>query len=140
MSQSGITFIELILVVAIIALLGATSTPFLSRFIIQTQFNASVDKVEGSIRKAQQYAMAEKNGSTWGVCLTGTLVRLFSGSCASPTISEDFDIPTTVSISGLSTTTFTKRGEPSGALTITIVTSQNTKTVQLNTAGGLNIN
>lgn len=138
--SKGITLIELLLVVAIIALLGATTTPFLSRFVLQTQFDASLDKVVSSIRKAQQYSMSEKISTGWGVCLIGNTVRMFLGSCNSPTIAEDFVIPQTVSIQGLSTTTFNTRGEPSNALSITISTAIDSKTISVNSAGGMTNN
>lgn len=138
--SKGITLIELLLVVAIIALLAATSTPFLSRFVLQTQFDSSFDKVVSSIRKAQQYSISEKISSSWGVCVTGSSVRMFLGSCASPTISEDFTIPQTVSITGLTTTTFNSRGEPSNTLTISISTEIDSKTISVNSAGGITYN
>lgn len=138
--EKGFTLIELLLVIAIVAILGAATTPFLSRFVLQTNFDSSEEKVISTIRKAQEYAMDGKNGETWGVCLSGNSLRLYSGSCANPTISENFTIPTTVNISGFSDTTFNTRGEPSGSLSITVSTSLESSEILLNSAGGLNVN
>jgi prepilin-type N-terminal cleavage/methylation domain-containing protein len=140
-NKRAFTLIELLIVIALILILGTMATPFLSRFIVQTNYETSVDKVIGTIRKAQTYAMNNKDGVIWGVCFTSSLVRLYRGTCASPTQSEDFDIPTTVTISGLSDTTFSlNRGEASQALTITISSSVGSTQVLVNRAGGMTLN
>jgi prepilin-type N-terminal cleavage/methylation domain-containing protein len=134
------TLIELMLVISIIAILGASTTPFLSRFILQTNYDSVIDKLTGSIRKAQEYAMDGKNGATWGICKSTNNIRLYSGSCNSPIISENFSIPTTVTVSGLTDTTFNLRGEPSMAISVTVNTILETASIQLNSAGGITIN
>lgn len=138
--DDGITLVELLLVIAIILLLGAISSPFLTRFIVQNQYLTTSDKVISTIRKSQAYAMNNKGSSVWGVCISGTAIRLYQGSCNAPSFSEDFDIPAAVSISGLSDTTFSPgRGEPNQTLTITISASVGTTTLSLNRGGGMSI-
>lgn len=138
-NHQGFTLIELLLIIAIVAILGAAATPFLSRFVLQTNFDSVERKVISTIRKAQAYALDGKNGAVWGVCTSGNNLRLYAGSCSSPTISENFSIPSTVSISGFSDTTFTTRGEPSNPLSITISTSLDSSSIQVNSTGGLSI-
>lgn len=138
--KKGITLIELLLVVAIIAVIGASISPFLSRFVLQTNSDSTSDKVIGSIRKAQSNTMNGKDGDVWGVCMTGNIIRLYSGSCATPTISEDFTVPTSVSVVGLSDTTFNDRGEPSASMSVTISSDVQNISVNLNSAGGMEIN
>lgn len=139
--HGAFTLIELLLVIAIILILGAMTSPFLSRFIVQTNYETSVDKVVGSLRKAQAYAANNKNGTSWGTCFTSNKVRLYRGTCSSPAHSEDFDIPQGITISGLSDTTFSQnRGEPSQSLTITISASSGSTQILLNRAGGMTIN
>ncbi|OGM74825.1 hypothetical protein A2191_02875 [Candidatus Woesebacteria bacterium RIFOXYA1_FULL_38_9] len=84
--NAGITLIELLLVIAIVALLGAAATPFLSSFVLRTNFDATGQKVVSSIRKAQGYAMDGKQSQVWGcvnlaiifVCLVAVVqVRWF---------------------------------------------------------------
>lgn len=136
--SNGMTLMELLLVIALIIILAASTTPFLSRFILQTNLDATVDKLVGTIRKAQEYAMDGKDGAVWGVCKFNDLIRMYSGSCASPTMSEDFSIPATVTLVNFSDVTFNLRGEPSASLSITLTTSLESKTVELNTAGSTN--
>lgn len=139
--QHGITLLELILVIGIIAILATSASPFYSRFITQTNHDLMIDKVIGTIRKAQANSINGKNDTVWGICVSGSVLRLYTNTCASPTISEDFDIPTSVSVSGLSDTTFSKRrGEPSGTLTITLTSTIDSTTITLNAAGGLEVN
>lgn len=137
----GVTVIELLLVISIVAIVAAAATPFLSSFVLRNNLEVTTARVIGTIRKAQNYSQDGKNDEVWGVCLTGGNLRLFSASCTSPSFSEDFSVPKTVKISGLSETFFSKlRGEPSNSLNITITTDIGTSTVQLNEAGGMGIN
>ena len=138
--SAGITLIELLLVIALIALIGAATTPFLSRFVLQTNHDTTIDNLISSIRKAQTYAMDGKNGETWGVCNTSGMIRFYSGSCGSPTYQENFSIPGSISLSGLSDTTFNQRGEPSGTLSISISSDIDNNTVVINSAGGITVN
>jgi prepilin-type N-terminal cleavage/methylation domain-containing protein len=138
--NSGITLIELLLVIAIVAILGGAATPFLSRFVLQINFDTSKDKLVGTLRKAQSYSLANRDAEDWGVCMTGNFVRLYTGSCSAPIISEDFSIPATVTVTGFEDITFNNRGEPSNQLTISTSTSIETATIILNQAGGIEVN
>ncbi len=142
-SQKGFSFIELLLVVAIISIIAAASAPFLSRFLAVNDLEVSTDKVVSTIRKAQSYAMSGKDGAVWGFCKSGNSIRLYKTSCASPDYSEDFDI-SRVNINEFSDTSFSGvsglRGEPSGSVLITISNSTGTNTVSINYAGGVSFN
>ena len=141
--QRGLTLIELLVTIAIIGILGAMASPFVGSFILRTNYETTADKVVSVIRKAQGYAMDGKNNTVWGVCISGSNIRLFSGTCASPTFSEDFSIQSTVSVTGLTTTTFSLRGEPSpsnGLVSVTVTTTIGTRTVSVNSAGGISEN
>ena len=136
----GLTLIELLIVIAIIGILGAATTPFLSNFVLRSAFDTTVDRAISSIRKAQNFAMDGRNNETWGVCVTESKIRVYAGSCDSPTISDNFSFPDTVTVSGLNDTTFSStRGEPSQTLSITISSTLDSATITLNSAGGLEI-
>lgn len=139
--MKGVTFLELLIVIAIIAILGAATSPFIAGFFIQSNVDTTADKVISTIRKAQSYSIDAKNGATWEVCVSGSNIRLFTGTCGSPTFNEDFAFPSSVSVSGLSTITLNKRGEPSSNLTITIsAATTGTRTISINSAGRISIN
>jgi prepilin-type N-terminal cleavage/methylation domain-containing protein len=136
--NSGFSLIELLLVIALFSVLSATAAPFASSFVSTTNFNGATDMVISTIRKAQNYSMNNKNNSAWGVCLNDNKIRLFAGACVTPTFSEDFSIPNTVSITGLNTITFSQhRGEPSSSLSIVITNGPLTENISLNAVGGL---
>ena len=137
----GYTVVELLLVIAIVLVLGAAAAPFLSRFYLQVNLDTTEQMLVSSIRKAQDYSMDGKTGSVWGICLNGSAIRIYTGTCASPIIHEDYSVPSTVTVSGLSTITFsTGRGEPSATISAVVSSQIGSHTVQINTAGGLTIN
>lgn len=139
--KSGLTLIELLLVIAIILILSAATTPFLSQFLLRHNYSSTVNNLLSTIRKAQSYSLSGKNNTLWGVCLNGNNIRLFTGSCNSPTFSQDVSYPANITISGLSATTFSLlRGEPNTAQTISVTSSLNSTTVIINAAGGITKN
>jgi prepilin-type N-terminal cleavage/methylation domain-containing protein len=138
--DSGITIIEMLLVIAIIAILAASVSPFLSNFIMRNSHDVTVNRVLGSLRKAQIYSMVGKNNETWGVCIDQGILRLYTGSCALPSYSEDFSIPGVISVSGLNDTTFSfGRGEPLVVSTINISSTLDSDLVIINAAGGIQL-
>lgn len=138
--HQGVTFVEILLVVSIIAIIAAAVSPFISNFILINNFEITRDYTIGTLRKAQAYAMSGKNGEIWGVCVTGHNLRLFSGSCNSPNIKEDYVLSETVSISGLNEITFNTRGEPSSSLDINLNTDLDHAHIVANRAGGIELN
>lgn len=140
MPNHGITYVEILLIVGLIAILSSASTPFYSNFILKNNTSTATATVVNTLRKAQSYSMNQKNGSVWGVCLTGGNIRLFAGTCVSPVIGEDTSIPAWITVSGLTEITFSKlRGEPSSSLNITVSSDLKTNTIVLNPAGGLDV-
>jgi len=112
-----------------------------SNWFLSNNLGSSKNIVVSSLRKAQNYSLSKKNNLTWGVCLTGSTVRLFGGTCASPTIKDDYVLPANVSITGLSTVTFSSlRGEPSAPQAISISSNNKTFLININSVGGLSIN
>ncbi len=135
----GFSFIEILIVISLIAILSAMSAPFVSSFVLRNNFYTTSDRVLSEIWKAQSNAMvgrAISGNEVWGVCVTGGIFRMFNGSCASPNYREDFTIPNGVTVSGLTSITFGNlRGDPSSATTITVSSSLDSNTITINAAG-----
>lgn len=139
-SSKGVTLIELLLVIAIVLILGASTTPFLSSFVGRNNFDTSTDMLISFLRKSQNYAMDNKNGELWGVCMDGSTLKLYSVSCSSPNISEEYEIPRSVTIVGLDDINFSSRGEPNNTVSILLSSVSDSINLQINSAGGMDIN
>lgn len=139
--KKGVTVIEIIIVIAILAIVATTASPFFSNLILRINLTNTTNNLISTIRKAQEYATNGKDGVTWGFCQAGSSIRLFATNCNSPTYSEDYSIPSSVLIAGITETTFSPlRGEPSAIFSIIVSTSLKTTTITMNLAGGLDIN
>jgi len=137
-NECGFTFFELLLVIVLISILAALSSPFLSRFLTQNYLEDTTNKFVKTLRKAQNYALEGKEGSKWGVHYGNNQLILFKGNWYGEdhSFDEAFQIPTTISISGWSDVTFLKiRGKPSASLAITVSSSIESRTVTLNKEG-----
>lgn len=141
MKKLGFSLIELLIVVSLIITIGAMSAPFASGFLIRAYQETTVNTVISSLHRAESLSLDGKGTSSWGICKTGSIVRVYQGSCASPTIKEDSSISTNVTITGLSDVTFSRvNGEPSSTLSIAISSGAGTKNITLNTLGVVDVN
>ena len=142
--MKGVTFIELLLVIALLLLLSVMTTPFVGSYLVRNNWHVAADRVLSEVWKAQAYAMDGKSISgseVWGVCITGNTFRLFNGSCATPNFREDYDMPAGVTVSGIGSVTFDNlSGVPSAVSTITITSNLGTSTITINGAGMAEMN
>ena len=137
----GVTFIELIIVIAIIIIIAAGASPFYINLVARNNLNSTRNGFVSTLRKAQTYAISGKDNTTWGVCITGNNIRLFGGTCATPSRKEEIGIPAGTTTSGFSTITFTSlRGEPSSTFTFTVNNQAGAKTIIINSTGNVSAN
>lgn len=138
--NKGFSFIEIILVVGLMLIVASAVTPIGSNWYSLNNFDSIFNSTLSSLRKAQSFAIDKKSNTTWGVCLTGSIIRFFSGTCNSPVIKNDYQLPNDITVSGLSTVTFSNlRGEPSSAQSIIISGGGKSKTISINLLGGFDI-
>lgn len=139
--KSGVTLLELLLVMAIIAILGGMASTFLFGQKLSTELEEETKRVVGVLRTAQNKAMTGVEGSQWGVHFDNTgadpFYDLFWGtSYAAATTTDRFFLSsgTTYSAPASGTSTdalFVKRtgALSSGATTtITVQTRVQTQT------------
>ena len=69
LNQQGITFLELLLVIAIIVVLAAAATPIYSNFQPQSQLNGSVSQIVQSLRTGVEFSKARYNNAGHGLYL-----------------------------------------------------------------------
>lgn len=136
--NTGITLIELLLVVALIAILGTMTAPFAGQLYQRVNLETATSNVLVALHKAQANSLEGKANGAWGICQNAGKIRVYLGTCVSPTQKEDFDIPNTVIVAGLNDTSFSRmRGEPSGTLSITVSNLAGSNTLTANIAGGI---
>ncbi len=146
MKENGFTFIEIIIVIAIMGALGTLSSIFYSRFISQNAVFNTSDQLVQSLRKAQIYAMVgrKSNSLGWGVKWDSVAHRiiLFQGNTftgRNSALDETFTVNSNISISGLTEVDYTRvTGLPSptsATITISSASGNNSETVTLNSQG-----
>ena len=139
--RTGLTLIELLVVIAILMVIGSSLSPFVSRTLSDINLSTSAQNVLTSLRKAQTYAMDNKENAVWGVCLNGAQISLFKTACSAGNYRETITLPPSIVLGGLSTTTFsTYRGEASASATITLTIGTRIKTITVNSAGAVFLN
>ena len=122
-------------------IIAAGASPFYVNLIARNNLNSSRNGFVSTLRKAQTYAISGKDNAVWGVCVSGSNIRLFGGTCGVPSRKEEIGIPSDVTVGGFSTVTFTSsRGEPSTAFTFTLSNQAGTKTIIINQTGNVSAN
>jgi prepilin-type N-terminal cleavage/methylation domain-containing protein len=137
--QRGFTFIELILVVSLMLLLGTMGTAFTGRFFTQNAVENTTDQLIGDFRKAQMSAMMGQQNSNWGVNFASNTITLYKGnSFATRTAAfdEKFTVNGSISITGFTDLNFTgMTGLPNATPTVTISGTGSTDTITINSQG-----
>ena len=99
----GLTFIEVILVLAIVLTIGTMAASFSGNFFFSKNVSNFYEMFRSDIRQAQLYSMEGRGGSEWGVALRGRSLILFRGSSYASRESafdESVSIPGIVAFSG----------------------------------------
>lgn len=140
LSNSGFSFIEIILVVAILSVLGLLGTVFYSRFLTQNSVANTTDHMISQLRKAQIYSMEGKqNGGAWGVNYTTSPKQIQFYLNGNPAFNENYSVNSNITISPTFNVLFAHyTGVPSGAtfpLTITISGNNSTESITINSQG-----
>ncbi len=137
--MKGFTLAEMLLVVTIIVILSLIGTPLFSRLIMQTSVTRTAEQIVATMRKAQSYAMSDKQNSNWGVTYTGGNMVLFSGTTYA-TRTAAFDETTAlnpnIAITGFTETVFLKpTGNVAAPVTINLTEPERSETITVNTQG-----
>lgn len=137
--NAGFTFIEVILVLAIIGILALLSGAFYGRFYDRVAMQNVANGVVGELQKAQLYAMEGRSASSWGIHNGSPQLILFKGGSYAgrdSAFDEIFTIYPPASVSGFTDVVFSRMtGTPSATPTIQIVTSVATQSVSINSMG-----
>jgi prepilin-type N-terminal cleavage/methylation domain-containing protein len=139
--MKGFTIIELIISMAVFAIVAVVAFPSYYAFQTNADFNAGFYTVVDTARRAQELSRAVDGGSGWGiVILSNHEVVLFRGSSyalRSSSSTQIFTIPLDVTSSGMSEMDFSDFfGYPIATGTITIsVPGGTSRVMTINTKG-----
>lgn len=144
----GFTLIELIMVVALLAIIGGMSVPFFQSFQVTSDLVTYSDTITRTLRRARAQAIAGQNTGSWGVYFDteGNDVTLFYGDDYA-TRDTSYDQTESFSSGFTLSTDFSDEiyfnifsGDPYPIGLVTI-TSQNddTKTILINSLGVIRI-
>ncbi len=141
--QKGFTLLEILLSVALIALLSGLSVPVYQSFQVKNDLDIASNTIAQSARRAQVLAQAVDGDTTWGVHIQSGSITIFKGGSYAgrdTNYDEDFEMPTSITPSGLQEVIFSKLyGEPQATGTVTLTTSTNeTANLILNEKGMVN--
>ena len=103
----GFTLIEMILSLAVIAVIAGFSVPVLQSLQRRNDLKLATDMVYGNLRRAQILAKGAANDSAWGVHFDGNSIVVFSGtSYASRVSTSDETAQMSASVFATGTTDF----------------------------------
>lgn len=126
-TKKGFTLVEILLAIALVAVLAGFSIPAYRYFQVQNELSIAADQIVGSLRRAQILSQAVDGDATWGVDIRTGQITMFQGSSYASRDSdydEVFDVPSNISFSGINEIVYSKVfGEPdaTGIITATSV-------------------
>lgn len=142
-SQSGFTFLEMLLVLAIFAILAAVSIPVYENLQLGTDLDTTAVQLAVTIRRAELKARAVDADSPWGVELVPGSIVLFRGSDYAnrqSNFDEVTTLPNTITVSGLTEIDFAKfTALPAMVGSIQLASPAGTKMITLNSQGMVDI-
>ena len=144
--KKGVTLIELLIVLAIIAITGLSVSFGAAQLLSQSYFNNTVERLVHTLRTAQSYSTSGRGDSVWGVHLEGDTLTLFAlgtgtdfATREDPSFDAETPLPSSVTITGWQDIYFDKlRGLPSATPNILIEVLGRSGAISLTTEGAVN--
>lgn len=138
--SAGFTLIEMLLSVAVIAVLAGVLAPVYQSFQVRNDLDIAAVTAAQSLRRAEALAQAVDGDTSWGVRVQPGSVTVFKGASYATrdtALDESFDVPASITPSGVSEVVFAKfTGLPQTTGTITFISHANeTRAITINTKG-----
>jgi len=137
---TGFTLLEVLLSVAVVAILAGVSVPLYQSFQIHSDLDEAAATFVHALRRAQTLAMTGSGDSMWGVAAQNGSITVFRGASyvlRGSSTDETFDVSPMLSITGVWEIVFSKvEGHPSvTGSTIFTSSAGEARTITINEAG-----
>ena len=119
----GFTFLEVTLLIAIILVIGVTSTWFTMQFLFQQQTVIAAQLMRAQLSQVSLYAESGKAFSDWGVSIKNDSIIIFAGPSyeeRNAIFDQSVILPRGVTITGPSEIVFTRLSGETSQSNITI--------------------
>lgn len=138
--NAGFTLLEVLLSVAIIALIAGVGAPIYQSFQVRNDLDVATNTISQSLRRAQVLSQAVDGDTTWGISVQSGAITLFQGASyasRNTNFDEVFDLPGSITTSGVSEIIYEKfTGEPQTTGTVTLTSNTNeAKNITINEKG-----
>lgn len=139
-NKNAFTLVEILLIMALIALIAAFSVPLFNTFQTGSDIKVAADIVAQSLKRAESLAESGENDSNWGVHIATGTITVFNGNTYATrdtTFDDLFTISTDITATGLTDIVYTKfTGEPQSTGNIVLTAdSGEVWTINLNSKG-----
>lgn len=136
--KSGLTLIELLLVIGLMAIIGATAIPVGSGFLIRTSQRNKTNELVSFLRAAQLNTLTGKQNTQWGVTVSSGEIKLYaSGQSA---FDQTMSVPSSISITN-QTVLFSPLTANPGAPATFVVSDAigDSNSIVINALGGIDV-
>lgn len=128
-SQRGFTLLELILSIAVIALVAGVALPVSRSFQVRNDLDIAATTAAQTLRRAQALAQGMDGDTSWGMRVAAGSITLFRGAsyaARDANFDEVFDVPMTITPTGTTEIVFAKfTGDPTTTGTLALTSSDN---------------
>lgn len=140
--EFGFSLLEVIFVLAILALFGAVVGPVYRAVQTKSNLDIAASSIVQALRRAQSEAQNGRADTTWGVNITSSSETVFAGSSFATrqtVYDETLSLPGAITVSGLTQIVFNKiSGLPQSTGTTTVANGFGSKQIVINAAGTIN--
>jgi prepilin-type N-terminal cleavage/methylation domain-containing protein len=138
--KSGFTLIEILLSIALLAIIFAISAPIYQSFQNRNDLNMTADTIVQSLRRAQILSQSSAGDTSSGVKIQAPSIIVFRGTSFATrdsSLDEVFPLPASITPSGINEVVFSVTfGQPSVTGNINLNSNINeSKTITINAKG-----